>query len=217
MRRAWGLGNGFMLFDLGGYQRERFVMTSIFDLVALGPKNIVGLEFQPEDGRAVRYLQPPDGGSLTRYIVAGTGYTDTAKATFQMETFQNIPVDLMDWRPGASLAVPAGSIDVVLIQSSAAESLGPKGLQQAIKEAARLLKPFGQFILFREADNRRPLPEVIATYFSVNATVEESCLILSKLVPLPKRRKPGATSSGLRKVQRSSTEARTRTRPKGMP
>jgi len=35
------------------------MMETIFNLVSLGPKEIKGLEFQPEDGRAIRYPAPP--------------------------------------------------------------------------------------------------------------------------------------------------------------
>jgi len=172
-----------MLFDLSAYQRERFVVTAIYGLLEYGPKSIVALEWQPEDGRAIRYLKPPDSGSVRFYYGAGRERTAATKATFAMETFDDVPIELLDWQPGASLAIKSGSVDVVLCTSGAGGHLGLKGLKEAIKESARVLKATGQFILFREADDKRPLPEAASTLFAVNQTREEAGLALQQLLP----------------------------------
>merc|ERR1712129_107323 len=69
----------------------------------------------------------------------------------------------------------------------AIDALKPRGLQLALKESARVLKPTGQLMLYREEGEgqRKPLPEIVEALYTVDATRSEGSLVLRQLLPKP--------------------------------
>jgi len=205
---------GFMLFDFGAFNKEKFIVESTLELLSYGPSEVLGLEWQPEDGRAVRYLKPPAPGRLKEYCFAGKGYSSTELEKFSMQTFDDVPISFLDWAPGVgSLGLEDNTVDIVFISAYAIDALKPKGLRLALKESARVLKATGQLMLYREEDEggKKPLPEIVQALYTVNATRSEGSLVLRQLLPKPKsssrvRPKPiarAAAGAGVRSASAS--------------
>jgi len=180
---------GYMLFDFGAFSKEKFIVESMFELLSYGPPEVLGLEWQPEDGRAVRYLKPPAPGRLKEYCFAGKGYSSTQLENFNYQSFDDTPITFLEWAPSVgSISLKNDMVDVALISAFAIDALKPKGFQLALKESARILKPTGQLILFREEGQggKKPLPEIVEALYTVNVTKSEGTLGLWQLLPKPK-------------------------------
>uniref|UniRef100_A0A7S4W2H4 Methyltransferase type 11 domain-containing protein n=1 Tax=Alexandrium monilatum TaxID=311494 RepID=A0A7S4W2H4_9DINO len=153
---AWGPGS-YMLFDTGGFQREEFILNTISKWLEGVPKGVMGLEWQPESQKVVKQVYGLGLAFLARYIVAGNGFDQQFLDNFGMiGPFDKVEVDFLDWQRGDALRLADSTIDVVICTSEAAENLGPDGLDEVVRESARVLKPGGRLLLFQRPEYEPP-------------------------------------------------------------
>lgn len=208
--------SGFMLFDIGIFSKEKFMVESTFELLSDAPPEVFGLEWQPKDGRAVGYLKPPEG-RLKNYFFAGNGYSSTDIENIKDRSFDDTPITFLEWPPSiGSLSLGDEMVDVVLISAHAADALKPKGLQLVLQESARVLKPAGQLIFCREEGEgeNKPLPKLVEALYTVNVTKSEGTLVLRQLLPKPNSSYRVRAKSKARARAAPSAGARPSTAPK---
>lgn len=187
-QHAWGTIGNF-LFDMSGYNKERFVVGTAMELMQEIPFRRSGpvvLEWSPENGRGIRYMKPIDGG-IKKYIAVDTSWDEMRKAGMSASTFEKVDIRFGEFVNGVGPVkeVKAQSVDVILFQSDAEERLGPKAFAAAFKESARVVKQSGTVWLFREADNKTPLPLTVANNFEVNQTLggDEEGMVCQQMLP----------------------------------
>ena len=76
-------------------------------------------------------------------------------------------MDFLEFAPPTlPLKLRAGTVDVALLQPSAATDMGKKLYRQIFRETARVLKRKGQFLVFTSRSER--LPDTSQNYFEID-------------------------------------------------
>jgi len=157
-----------MFFNMQGSDKEKFVVGKIFPKVRDMKNDFSALEWQPLDARGTRYFNAMDPNCANYYAAAKL---DSWPSTRQDEwksrggRDDKVAVTFMEFVPPKPLELKAGTVDIALLQPSAATDMGKKLYRLIFRETARVLRRQGQFLVFTASSES--LPETAENFFEI--------------------------------------------------